>query len=68
MYRPLIFMLSVISTVKYRLNREESGATAVEYGLLIGLIAVVLIGVVALLGNQLQAVFGHMAKALNGRN
>lgn len=65
MYRPLMFVLGVMSTVKYRLDREQSGATAVEYGLLIGLIAVVLIGVVALLGRQLQDVFYRVFDGLN---
>lgn len=65
MYRPLFFVLSVMSTVKHRLDREQSGATAVEYGLLIGLIAVVLIGVVALLGRQLQDVFYRVFDGLN---
>lgn len=63
MYRPLFFMLSVISTVKHRLDREQSGATAVEYGLLIGLIAVVLIGAVALLGGRLSEVFSRVANS-----
>ncbi len=34
-----------------RLLTDESGATAIEYGLLVALIAVVLIGTVAALGN-----------------
>ena len=38
------------------LNRDR-GATAVEYGLLVGLIAVVIIAVVIVLGNKLNALF-----------
>jgi pilus assembly protein Flp/PilA len=34
--------------------RDEQGATAVEYGLIVGLIAVVIIGAVALLGTGLS--------------
>lgn len=39
------------------LNRDDRGATAVEYGLLIGLIALVIIGIVALLGGRLANIF-----------
>jgi pilus assembly protein Flp/PilA len=35
------------------IERDESGATAVEYGLLVGLIAAVIIGTVILLGPAL---------------
>lgn len=44
-------------------NREE-GASAVEYGLLIGLIAVVIILVVTTLGGQLQSLFQDVVDAL----
>ena len=50
--------------VKDRLSREDRGATAVEYGLLVGLIAVVIIAAVTLLGNQLNALFTSIANAL----
>lgn len=40
---------------------EERGATAVEYGLLVALIAVVIIVGVRLLGNNLQAMFNGTA-------
>ncbi len=43
--------------VKNRLSREETGATAVEYGIMVGLIAVVIITLVTLLGGQLTDVF-----------
>ncbi|MGX1598027.1 Flp family type IVb pilin [Dietzia maris] len=38
-------------------NRKDRGATAVEYGLMVGLIAVVIIAAVVLLGDQLNALF-----------
>ncbi len=41
-----------------RVSREDRGATAVEYGLLVGLIAVVIIAAVVLLGGKLSDVFG----------
>jgi pilus assembly protein Flp/PilA len=36
---------------------DESGATAVEYGLMVALIAIVIIGAVSLVGTNLLAVF-----------
>jgi len=41
-----------------------AGATAVEYGLIVALIAVVIIVAVALLGTNLQAVFNYIAGKL----
>ena len=45
-------------------NRKDRGATAVEYGLMVGLIAVVIIAGVALLGDQLVALFGKVTTGL----
>ena len=45
-------------------NREERGATAVEYGLLVGLIAVVLIAAITLLGTDLRALFTSVTSAI----
>lgn len=39
-------------------TRKERGATAVEYGLLVGLIAVVIIVAVTTLGGKLNSLFG----------
>lgn len=44
--------------------REEKGATAVEYGIMVALIAVVIIATVTLLGQQLVTVFQRVADAL----
>lgn len=56
-------MLSLIATLqtlgfklKNRLSNEK-GATAVEYGIMVGLIAVVIIVAVSLLGTKLDALF-----------
>lgn len=43
---------------------EEKGATAVEYGLMVALIAVVIIGAVSLLGNTLSGLFSDVAGSL----
>ena len=49
-----------------RLFREEEGATAVEYGIMVALIAVVIIAVVTTIGTNLQDVFQSVADALGG--
>jgi pilus assembly protein Flp/PilA len=41
--------------------KDESGASAVEYGLLVALIAVIIIGAVSLLGQNLSATFNSAA-------
>lgn len=45
-------------------ERDDKGATAVEYGLLVALIAAVIVGVVATLGTQIQAAFQTVIDAL----
>ena len=44
--------------------REEKGATAIEYGLIAGLIAVVIITAVALLGTDIEAVFNSITAVI----
>jgi pilus assembly protein Flp/PilA len=45
--------------------KDESGATAIEYGLIAALIAVVLIGILTTLGTTLQTKFAAICKGLN---
>ena len=45
---------------------NESGATAIEYGLLAGLIAVVIIAGVTLAGDNLSTLFNSVATSLSG--
>ena len=47
-------------------SHDDSGATAIEYGLIAAGISVVIIGGVALLGGQLQALFANIGQALGG--
>ncbi|MCU1668806.1 MAG: pilA [Blastococcus sp.] len=61
LYANLVALLAVTSD---RLKREEKGATAVEYGLMVGLIAAVIIATVVLLGNKLSALFATITAAL----
>ena len=44
--------------------RKEEGATAVEYGLMVALIAVVIIAAVTLLGGNLNTLFNRIATAI----
>ena len=40
--------------------RDEEGASAVEYGMMVGLIAVAIIITVAAIGTQLNTLFGNI--------
>jgi pilus assembly protein Flp/PilA len=51
-------------TVQSRLRREETGATAVEYGIMVALIAVVVITAVALIGTNLDLTFDKIGEKL----
>ena len=44
--------------------RDEEGATMVEYGLLVALIALVAIGAVTTLGTNLSSLFNNVANTL----
>jgi pilus assembly protein Flp/PilA len=44
--------------------RNESGATAIEYGLIAALISVVIIGVLATIGTNLSAKFNQISTQL----
>ncbi|MBN9332927.1 Flp family type IVb pilin [Devosia sp.] len=47
-----------------RFAQDESGATAIEYGLIAALISVVIIGVVTTVGTNLTSVFDNIGGAL----
>ena len=47
-----------------RFLRDEEGVTAIEYGLIAALIAVVIVVAVALVGTRLNCQFGRVAAAL----
>jgi pilus assembly protein Flp/PilA len=59
----MISFISLVTGVKNRLESEK-GATAVEYGLLVALIAAVIIVVVATLGTQINTAFNTVAGQL----
>jgi pilus assembly protein Flp/PilA len=68
MLRQYILLESLLRTRRedLRNRRGERGATAVEYGLMVGLIAVVIIVAVTLLGKQLDALFDKITGGLAG--
>ena len=47
--------------VKVAALRSDRGATAVEYGLMVALIAIVIIAAVALLGKNVSSLFNRTA-------
>jgi pilus assembly protein Flp/PilA len=44
--------------------RDDEGATAVEYGIMVALIAAIIVGVVATLGTRILAAFQTVVNAL----
>jgi pilus assembly protein Flp/PilA len=47
-----------------RFAKDESGATAIEYGLIAALISVVIIGVLSTIGTKLSSKFNEIANEL----
>ena len=66
MVKLYVTLLLFAGDVKDRLRRDDSGATAVEYGLLVGLIAVVIIGAVVTLGGTLSGLFTDVNTEITG--
>jgi len=54
----------VMKSLVTRFVRDESGATAIEYGLIAALISVVIIGVLTTIGTNLNTKFTSVANAL----
>jgi pilus assembly protein Flp/PilA len=61
MLKSFVALQTYVSSV---LNREDRGATAVEYGLLVALIAAVIVTIVATLGKQVNNAFNTVSNAL----
>lgn len=49
-----------------RLIKDESGATAIEYGLIAGLVAVAIIAALTALGGSLDTLFSNVANTVSG--
>lgn len=60
------FALAYVSATLFQAEKrsEEKGATAVEYGMLVALIAAVIVAVVALLGGKIGTAFSTINNAL----
>ena len=48
-----------------RFVKDESGATAIEYGLIAGLLSIVIITAVTLAGNNLEDIFDTISTSLS---
>lgn len=59
--------MSFIRTALRKLARDEQGATAIEYGLIAALIAVVCIGAFQMIGNNLKGTLKEVGTALEGQ-
>lgn len=59
-------MLSLYTNLMTRLHTNEKGATAVEYGIMVALIAVAIIVAVTLLGSSLTEMFNSTACSVKG--
>ena len=56
----MLQLAALLEAFKMRLRSDE-GATAVEYGLMVSLIAAVIVVAVALIGTKLNSVFTYVA-------
>jgi pilus assembly protein Flp/PilA len=54
----------VMQNVIVRFVKDESGATAIEYGLIAALIAVGIIGAARILGSQISTTFNSVTTAM----
>jgi pilus assembly protein Flp/PilA len=52
-----VVLLSFVSTAADRVRNNDEGATAVEYGLMVALIAAIIVGIVGTLGGQVSNAF-----------
>ena len=59
-------MKKLIEKITYFLFYREKGATAVEYALIVALIAVAIIAALAALGGGIQGAFERITTAVNG--
>ena len=56
-------LAAMLESFKMRLRNDE-GATAVEYGLMVSLIAAVIVGAVTLIGGNLTSLFNSVAASV----
>jgi pilus assembly protein Flp/PilA len=66
LYNKARVLPKVYLKARARLGIGDRGATAVEYGLIIALIAAVIAATVAVLGNNLNDLFGNVGDCVGG--
>ncbi len=59
------YVTTLVFVAQQRFGKATKGATAVEYGLLVALIAAVLIAAITLLGGKLSSLFASVAGSVN---
>ena len=64
MLRIITMLWTLMASKLYERMESERGATAVEYGLLVALIAAVIVTIVATLGNQINEAFQTVSDKL----
>lgn len=57
-------IVAYLTEVRHRFEQDSKGVTAIEYGLIAALIAVVIISTVKLVGTNLTQVFNKVATSL----
>ncbi|MET4589091.1 Flp family type IVb pilin [Arthrobacter sp. 754] len=60
----MVSMTAFIAGVKDRFNREEKGATMVEYGIMVAFIAVLVMAAVIILGPKIAGLFTSVSNAI----
>ena len=64
MNRLLIKVQMSLRSAELRIRNDDRGATAVEYGLMVALIAIVIVVAVKLLGTNLSTLFNKAATSV----
>ena len=60
----LVTALSLARSITQRLRSEEDGATATEYAITVGFIAIVIVAGVGLFGISLNGYFGNLTTGI----
>ena len=58
--------LSLLHAYYLTLHKDEKGASAIEYAIIAGLIAVAIIATVTTIGTDMNTVFSYIKSALGG--
>jgi pilus assembly protein Flp/PilA len=58
------YVVNIQNRITYLLCRSDRGASAVEYGLMVALIAAVIVTAVTLIGTNLVSIFNSVANAI----